>query len=352
MLTVRAVSNLDEWNEAVSRLPSASPHILQSFEWGEFKAKYGWTCSRVLFIDKDEPRAAAQILRRAVPHTPFGVLYVPKGPVLDFENAKSLRETLNAVEQIGREQRAIFIKIDPDIPLSQVETIRTIQDCGWKPSPEQIQFRNTLVLDLTACEEDLLARMKPKTRYNVRLAQKRNVVIRPGNRNDLPRFYQMYAETSARDGFLIRQFQYYRDAWGAFMDAGRAQMFLACVGEKAIAGLILFLFGRTAWYFYGASSGEHRELMPNYLLQWHAIRWAKEQGCQNYDFWGAPEILNEADPMHGVYRFKEGFGARFVQNIGAFDFIIHPVLYYFYSVVRPRYLSRLRSRHRLRLEES
>ncbi len=335
----RLVTNPDEWNSTLIQLPDV--HVLQSWEWGEFKAKYGWSPTRILFCnDGPSPRAAAQILRRPLPHTPFGIMYVPKGPVVvDWKDSQLVARTLAQLEQIAREQNAVFIKIDPDMD-SSLAPILTAR--GWRASREQIQFRNTVLLDLTPTEDQLLASMRGKTRYNIRLAQRRGVRVEPGTIEDLRLFYEMYAETGARDGFLIRKFPYYRDAWGAFLQASCAKMLLARVGEETVAGLILFVLGTRAWYFYGASRNAHRELMPNHLLQWEAIRWAKANGCTVYDFWGAPDTLDESAPMYGVYRFKEGFGGKFTPHVGAFDYVINPLLYFMYAVVRPWYLARLR----------
>ncbi len=345
MLKLRYLTDAHAWNAALAQLPSA--HILQSWEWGAFKAQYGWTATRLVFLDEHTPRAAAQILRRPLPYTPFGILYAPKGPTLADSDPALFAETLTALEHIARAQRAICITIDPDIQTtdSRIASLR-----GWRQSREQIQFKNTMLLDLAPSENELLAAMKPKTRYNIRLAQKRGVTIVPGTLADLALFYEMYAETSARDGFLIRPFAYYRDAWGAFLQAGRAHMLLAQLGGATIAGVILFVFGKRAWYFYGASRNRHRDAMPTHLLQWEAIRWARAHGCTVYDFWGAPDTLDEHAPMYGVYRFKEGFGGAFTQHIGAYDFVAHPALYYLYTVVRPRYLARLRSKHKTLVE--
>ncbi len=369
MLTPRVIDNAEEWNSAVLTLPD--PHILQSWEWGAFKAKYGWTPTRVLWCDGATPRAAAQVLRRPLPHTPFGVLYIPKGPVMDYSDRPLGEETLGLLEGMAREQRAIFAKIDPDI--KPAESVPPASDPllpsrRWRASREQIQFRNTVLLDLRPAEDQLLAAMKPKTRYNIRLAQKRGVRVELGTREEMPLFYEMYAETSERDHFLIRPFSYYRDAWGGFLAPdgamaqdrtfapdrgtaqGRAQMLLARLGDETIAGLYLMVFGTRAWYFYGASRTAHRDAMPNHLLQWQAIRWAKAHGCTVYDLWGAPDTLDERDPMYGVYRFKEGLGGKFTRHIGACDFVVHPPLYFLYAVVRPWYLSRLRAKHRTGVE--
>jgi peptidoglycan pentaglycine glycine transferase (the first glycine) len=217
---------------------------------------------------------------------------------------------------------------------------------GWRASAEQIQFRNTVMLDLTLDEDALLGAMKPKTRYNIRLAGRKDVIARPGGPDDLLRIYDMYAETAARDDFIIRPFDYYCDAWGDFVAAGLAQPFVAEFEGELLAALILFRLGRTAWYMYGASSNRHRNRMPNHLLQWEAIRWARAEGCTSYDFWGAPDQADESDPMWGVYRFKAGFGGHFVRHIGAYDYPVSRPLYWFYTVAMPRYLDRLRARHR------
>jgi lipid II:glycine glycyltransferase (peptidoglycan interpeptide bridge formation enzyme) len=158
----------------------------------------------------------------------------------------------------------------------------------------------------------------------------------------------MYAETSRRDDFFIRPFAYYHDAWGAFVEADLARLFLAKYEGEPLAGLIAFRFGQRAWYMYGASTEKHRNLMPNHLLQWEAIRWAKGEGCTVYDMWGAPDVLNEDDPLWGVYRFKEGFGGQFVSHIGAYDYPVSRFLYGLYTVLIPRYFCLLRARHRRR----
>ena len=331
-----------EWNTALASLPNA--HILQTWEWGELKSRYGWTPTRLLYTENGAPLAAAQILRRPVPRTPFGVLYVPKGPALDYGDTSRLQEVLTALEQYARRNRAIFVKVDPDIRTG-TPAAAILPDRNWCVSPEQIQFHNTVMLDLTPGEEELLAALKPKWRYNLRLAQKKGVRVEPGTEADLPLFYELYAETSARDGFLIRQFSYYRDVWSTLLHANLAQLLFARVGDETVAGLILFVFARRAWYFYGASRNTHREWMPNHLLQWEAIRWAQAHGCTAYDFWGAPDRLDENEPMYGVYKFKMGFGGEFVERIPAHDFIVSPALYWLYAVARPRYLARLRRRH-------
>jgi lipid II:glycine glycyltransferase (peptidoglycan interpeptide bridge formation enzyme) len=209
-----------------------------------------------------------------------------------------------------------------------------------------------MVIALEDDEEALLMDMKSKTRYNVRLAGRRGVVVRQGTLDDLHLLYEMYAETSVRDGFVIRHEGYYEDAWGTFVDAGLAQPFIAEVEGQPVAALIAYRFGHTAYYLYGMSASEHREKMPNYLLQWEAMRWAKAQGCKRYDLWGAPDRVNPDDPMYGVYRFKDGFGAEFVRTVGAWDLPLRPFLYALYTRVMPLALGVMRVIGRTRTRQS
>lgn len=293
--------------------------------------------------------AAALLVRRVAARLPLAVGYVPKGPILDWADSGLADAMLGRLEAEARRAGAIFVKIDPDVradtPVGQAVVAR-LAHRGWQPSAEQIQFRNTVVSDLTADEDALLAAMKPKWRYNIRLAERRGVIVRPGTGDDLPVFYTMYQETGGRDGFLVRPFGYYQAIWARFLAEGLAHLLLAEVEGQPVAGLILFRFGPTAWYFYGASTAQSRDLMPNHALQWAALRWAKAAGCTRYDWWGAPDVLAESDPMWGVYRFKQGFGGTFEPHIGAWDYPTNRFAYWLYTTAMPRVLNFMRRRHR------
>jgi len=349
------IADAGAWDRALLALPN--PHVLQSWAWGEFKARHGWSASRLLFQQEGRVVAAASVLERRLPRLPVSILYVPKGPALDWTDAGLAARVLDELEQLARQRRALFLKIDPDVyypgeappfsprPRCAPETAQLLASRGWRFSDEQIQFRNTLLLDLDRAEEELLAAMKQKTRYNVRLAMRRGVTVREGTAEEIDAFYQLYAETSQRDGFPIRPPEYYHDAWGSFLEGGLAHLLLAEAEGETVAGLILFAFGPTAWYMYGASSDRHRRHMPNQILQWEAIRRAREAGCTLYDLWGAPDELDESDPMWGVVRFKLGLGGELARGLGAWDFPANRAGYWFYTAVMPRYLDWLRSRH-------
>ena len=257
------------------------------------------------------------------------------------------QKLLPELEAHARRNRALFIKIDPDVEMDSElgqALIALLKGRGWVFSAEQIQFRNTVLSDLTPDAEALLAGMKQKTRYNIRLAGRRGVVATPSADFDV--FYDLYAETAARDGFLIRPRAYYLRVMSRLQKHGLGQLLLARSDDVIVAGLFLFRFGPTAWYFYGASSNQGRRNMPTYLLQWQAMRWAKAHGCTTYDWWGAPDELSENDPMWGVYRFKEGFGGRFTRWIGAWDYAPNRMLYQAYARAMPQVLAMMRRRAR------
>jgi lipid II:glycine glycyltransferase (peptidoglycan interpeptide bridge formation enzyme) len=336
------ITDAGAWDDALRKLPS--PHVLQSWAWGAFKSRWGWTAERWLLTDAQaQSRAAVQLLKRSISKLPACVLYAPKGPA--SADLAAHAEALALIEQRAKHHRALWAKADGDIlppppapPPSAGEgkELRTLlEQRKWLPSASQIQFRNTMLTLLQRDDAALLAAMKPKCRYNIRLAEKRGVTVRtlsPINDDDAGLLYAMYDETSKRDGFLIREEAYYRDAWKAMKAVG----FVAEHEGEPLGGIVLLCFADRAWYFYGMSRSVGREHMPNHLLQWTAMRWARDAGHVLYDWWGAPEKLDESDGMWGVYRFKESFGAEFFEGIGAWDFAPSALLYRAYVELGPK----------------
>jgi len=233
-----------------------------------------------------------------------------------------------------------------------LELIEELSGSGWQFSDEQIQFRNTVLLDLENSEEDLLMAMKSKTRYNVRLAGRKGVSIRRGGMDDLDMLYAMYAETAIRDGFAIRSKDYYLTVWQTFLASEMLTPLIAEVDGNPVAGLMLFTYCKTAWYIYGMSKDEHRNLMPTYLIQWEAFRLAKDKGCTVYDLWGAPDEFKPDDSLWGVYRFKKGLGGQVVRTIGAWDLPLRPWVFKLYAQVWPRVMGILRARGRAQTRQA
>jgi len=356
-----------DWNSTIAGLPGA--HILQTREWAQVKAAYGWEPIPEVWRDPDgKVIAAALVLQRSIRlgglPSLLRVLYVPRGPLLDWSNRPLRRRVLKDLQDLAKRRRAIFIKMDPEvlvgsgIPGSEDDQIdpvgqKTKEDffeMGWRFSSEQIQFRNTVWLDLKGNEEDWLLRMKPKTRYNLRLASRKGITVRIGSQEDLGLIYKMYAETSLRDGFVIRPESYYRQVWSDFMDAGMAELLIAETEDEPVAGLVLFLFAGQAWYLYGMSREAHREKMPNYLLQWEAMRRAKLHSCTHYDLWGAPDVFDAKDSLWGVYRFKDGLGGKVIRTIGAWDYPVQPWIFTLYTRILPRILDWMRRKNRQRVQ--
>ena len=239
------------WNSLISKLPN--PHMLQTYEWGQVKAKYGWNPLYAVWtsdgkfsvfketdqwsLNPDHCVAVALILKRQILRNGFAarvsILYSPKGPLLDWSNQSLRDRVISDLQTLAKKEGAIFLKMDPDVVLGagvpQEEDdfidnggqglISELKRRGWGYSSDQIQFKNTVLIDLDPSEEELLSSMKQKTRYNIRLAEKKGVVLRVGNQEDFGMLYQMYAETSVRDGFVIRDEGYYQTVWNLFMDS-------------------------------------------------------------------------------------------------------------------------------------
>lgn len=319
------------WMAFLESHPEA--HVLQTAPWGDLKASFGWRARRLLLIGQGERRAGLQVLIRPLPPG-FSILYVPKGPVGDWQRPEIFRMLLAALDRLARETRALWLRIEPDVLEGELQLDLTA--LGFRPA-SPIQPRRTILVSLEGGEEALLQAMHPKTRYNIRLAERKGVQVREARPEDLPLFYQLLQQTAARDRFAIHTFDYYRAAYERFVPR-LACLWLAFYEEEAIAALMAFAWGERAWYFYGASGDRHREKMPAYALQWAAMRWARARGCRWYDLWGIPdedpEVLEaqfttRRDGLWGVYRFKRGFGGRVVRWAGAFDRVYSPLLYRF-----------------------
>ena len=297
------IVTLQEWNEFIGNHPNA--HILQSGAWGELKSFFGWKAVRIIAED-----CGAQVLFRTLPGG-FSIGYVPKVPI---GHGCAL---FSELDQICRDNRTIFLKVEPDIWEPQ-EVISFAKQPDWiKTHP--IQPQRTVMVSLEGSEDELLARMKQKTRYNIRLAQKKGIEVRISD--DIHSFHAMSQVTGKRDGFGIHAVSYYQKALELFSPNGHADLLIAYYQDNPVAGLVAFAFGDMSWYMYGASSDEERNRMPTYLIQWEAMKWARSKGCKYYDLWGIPDvdedILEEEftnkhshEGLWGVYRLNEALAVK------------------------------------------
>jgi len=328
-----------EWDQFVTSHPQA--HILQMSLWAELKGYFGWRARRVALVEGGQIRAGAQLLLRPFfPRFQDGpcLAYVPKGPLVQWEDVITTAVLLSGLHRVIREEGGVCLTIEPELPDAPHLNHR-LRECDFRPSVCSIQPRRTVHLDLRPSEEEIQAAMKSKTRYNIRLAERREVKVRVGDAEDVSTFYSLSQVTSQRDRYGIHSDAYYQKAYDLFVPAGQACLLLAEYRRHALAGLMVFACGPRAWYFYGASSNEERQRMPNHALQWAAIQWAKERGCETYDLWGVPDedeevlearFLEQSDGLWGVYRFKRGFGGQLVRYIGTYDYVYRPLLYKLY----------------------
>ncbi len=271
--------------------------------------------------------AGAQVLYRRL--FPVSMGYVPKGPVL-VEDTPALAEALwRAVRVQSRRMGALALKVEPEWRDDDATRHAWLVQQGFSPSADCIQPRRTIIVDLTQGEDEILARMKQKWRYNIRLSERKGVEVRVGGEQEVPAFHALMQVTGARDAFGIHTEDYYRRAWALFAPDDRVRLLLASYEGGLLAGLMAFAFNGQAWYMYGASSDEHRALMPNHQLQWRAMQWARARGCTQYDLWGITDVDPDSASaeLGGVQRFKEGFGGEVVRYVGAYDQVYCAPLY-------------------------
>ncbi|GAC1467219.1 MAG: peptidoglycan bridge formation glycyltransferase FemA/FemB family protein [Ktedonobacteraceae bacterium] len=321
----------EAWDHFVNQHPQG--HFLQCWGWGELKAASGWHPLRLALWDiaSNQIVAAAQVLRRTAPHVSLRLghlAYIPKGPVLDWSNEPLCDAFFVQLHHYLRMTGAITLRIEVGVEVGVEESVVVLKRLVQQKmhSAQEVQPLRTIILDITPDETTLLAQMKEKWRYNVRLAGRKGVTIRVAETiEDVQAWYALLETTGERDQFGIHTLAYYIQVWRTFTPVDTIRLLLAEFNGRLLAGIFVSVFARQAIYLYGASSNEQRQLMPNYLLQWEAIRWAKSRGAYSYDFWGIPETEAEDEAMVGVYRFKRGWGGRVVQFPGCYEFIYRPL---------------------------
>lgn len=317
--------SLSDWIIFLKDYPNA--HLLQMGEWGELKKDFGWKPIRIILNNE----VGCQILLRRLP---LGLTlgYMPK-PVISNQFSGISGQFWQEVDSICKKNHAIFLKIEPDV----WDDPSIYYPSSFILSPHNIQPPRTIVISIKDDEDKILARMKPKCRYNIRLAEKKGVTIRAWD--DISAFHEMMTVTGGRDNFGVHSKEYYQRAYELFHSNGTCELLVAEYEGNPLASLMVFANATRAWYVYGASNDQERNRMPTYLLQWEAIRWAKARGCDEYDLWGVPDENEETleanfesrhDGLWGVYRFKRGFGGQVKRAAQALDKIYNPLLYWVY----------------------
>jgi len=302
-------------------------HPLQSWAWGEFRKKMGQKIERFGIFEKQKIVDSFQIFLHQIPHLPYTIGYFPKGPI-------PTKGIINTLKRIGKKHQAIFIKLEPNIKKlkvkSQKSKILRLELIPGKP----LFTRHTMIIDLKKSEEELITNFHPKTRYNIRLAQRKGVkVIEDNSEKAFEQYWQLMEETTKRQKFFAHNKTYHRKMWQTMQPAGIAHLLKATYQNKVLVTWILFVFNQTLYYPYGASSHQHRNVMASNLMMWQAIRFGKKEGCQTFDLWGTPGPNPKPnDPWYGFHRFKMGYNPQIIEFIGTYDLILKPRPYQLYKL--------------------
>lgn len=332
--------NPEEWNQRILAHPDGS--FLQSWEWGEFQASLGRPVRRALLGG----RVAVQSVRMPLA---LGATYelASRGPAADDVSASQLAAGLH---ELGLSAGALFVRCEPPWPVERTGELAVV---GFRRTAP-VQPETTWMLDLCPTEAELLMAMHPKTRYNIRLAERRGVTVVGAGLEQLPEFWRLVAQTGARRRFRTHGKRYHelfarsflQNSFGAApFTRPVAQLSFGMYGGVPVATALAILFGHEATYLYGGSNDAHRAVMASYLLRWEMVRQARSLGCTRYNFWGIAPQRGAMPPAYpwqreqqrawaGFTRFKQGFGGRAVEYVGAWDLALRPAWYRLYQLAR------------------
>jgi len=321
---VKIIAKLTE-KEKIS-FNKLATHPLQSWQWGEFREREGHQTIRLGLFDDEGLREIFQLTIHKIPHTPFSVGYLPKSVL-------PCKEVIEELKRVAKKNKTVFIKLEPNILKNEGEEEK-IKKLGLIPG-KSIFTKYTSIIDLTLPEDELFKNLKPKTRYNIKVAQKHGVYAEEDNSEEaFNKYLELLFETANRQNFYAHNKDYHRKLWRTLKDTGIPHLLTAKYQGKILAAFMLFIFNKKIYYPYGASTREYRELMAPTLLMWEAIRFGKKHGCLEFDLWGdtAPNP-SPNHPYYGFHRFKAGFSPKLVEFLGAYDLVINSILYRVYNLV-------------------
>lgn len=316
-------------------------HPLQSYEWGQFRSKTNVKVIRKGYKENGKLTAAFQLTLHPIPHTKWNIGYLPKGIM-------PTRELIEELRKIGKENNCIFIQLEPNVRKDEGSTINDqknnlsliLNHLSLRPSVHPLFTKYTFQLDLTKSEEELLANMHPKTRYNIKIAKKHGVVAKEDNSDKaFERFWELTQATTKRQKFYAHTKKYHLLHWQTFPHTPKkgelsSHIMTGIYNGKTLTTFMLFVFGDSLYYPYGASSDEDRNVMHSTYTMWEAILWGKKIGLKTFDMWGAANTPtpDPSNPYYGFHRFKMGFGAKLIEFVGSYDLVINPLLYAGFTV--------------------
>ena len=302
-------------------------HFLQTSLWGKVKDDWKWFG----VICKDEGgkiTGTMGVLLRKISKLPYHMMYAPRGPVCNFDDKETFSALIEAAKEEGKKYNAYELKIDKDVPIDNVEYRAIALSNGFKFKERTINFedfqcRYVIRININGrTEDEVFAAFHSDHRRKIRIALKNEDEVKIHGSEKADVFYSLMKETCERDGFELRSAEYFAKILDCF--GNKARLYLAYYQGEPIAGAISVFWGDKVWYFYGASSNSNRKVMPNYLMQWEMIKWAIEEGCRIYDFRGVAGVIDESNPLFGLYRFKHRFDGDYIEFMGEMDLIIKP----------------------------
>jgi lipid II:glycine glycyltransferase (peptidoglycan interpeptide bridge formation enzyme) len=329
-----------QWN-------TLATHPMQSWEWGEVRNKEGKKIVRfVEYGKKDEATAVYLMTTHPLPHTAYSIGYIPK-------STPPSKEFLTYLKSYAQEHRLIFVKLEPN---TLSDSAFSTQNSALIESKHPLFTPWNQVLDISLSEEDILKNMYPKTRYNIRLAEKKGVQVHEmTSDNGYQIFEKLYFETCARQKYRGHTRTYHRNIWrhlghpcspslrGSALGGDEAissirlssRLLVAFYKDVPLAAYQVWNFKDTLFYVYGGSSEAYKNVMAANLLMWETIRLAKQLGCKTLDMWGSlPPTYDTKDPWAGFTKFKQGYGTKFVQYAGSYDLVVNSFLYKLYSLAQ------------------
>lgn len=308
------------WDACVSANPAAG--FMQSSRWAEFKRAEGFTVNRLGLWEGERLLGGGTLFSYPGATGTPGILSCPEGPVLPWDNLPAAREGLRLILQAAREAGGLGLRIEPHLTPPAPSLLR-----NWQRAPVDLTPLHTLLLDLTFSEEALLAQMKPKGRYNIKVAARHGVTVRESqDASDLPLFYQLFQETALRNKLFAEPYSFFLNLAATWFPTGAASLFIAEWQGEPLAALWILRFGQRGTYLYGGSTTRHREVMPCYALHWEVAKTLRARGCTEYDFYGYDPFEQPGHLYAGISRFKRQFGGFRRTSIGARDLLFYDQL--------------------------
>jgi lipid II:glycine glycyltransferase (peptidoglycan interpeptide bridge formation enzyme) len=323
------------YTEEKAKYNSLIKHPVQTWEWGDFQISQGHKVYRLGIFNEKEMVGAYMVSFHKLPKVDYSIGTLWRGPTVDDEMIKNIRK-------IATDEKAIFVKFEPDTYQKIYHPDGTTTNFSVNTqfdqfivSPKVNFYPYTYVVDLSKTEDQLLDSMHPKTRYNIKVANRHDVkIIDATNDKGFETYLKLIFDTTKRQGFYLHNESYHRSQWQILKKTGIPHILMATYQGQVLSAFMLFALKDKFFYPYGASLDDHREVMAPTLLMWEAIKLGKSLGCKTFDMWGClgPDA-KESDNGYGFTRFKQGYGGDLIQFVGSYDLIINPQLYKIYNLI-------------------